>query len=102
MTDERPSRVIAAIRARYPGARVEFVPCPDPAAALFPFLLIVLDAAREARWEAESRSIDLARAEYPGEPVPFAIVALHPSEVEAWSNPASWADPVEEALPEHR
>jgi hypothetical protein len=78
MTDARADVVIAAIVARYPGARVTVELDPDPDTMRVPVFTILLDADRDRLQEAEQFAIDLLFATFKDEDVPYFVIAVTP------------------------
>lgn len=84
MTDPRLRPVLAAIAVRYPAARIEIRPCPDAVSLQVPDFLVVLDASRAELRAAEDFALELIRAAFPGEDVPYSVGALTPAGAEEY------------------
>jgi len=78
VNDARTDAVIAAVVARYPGARVTVELDPDPDTARIPVFTIILDADRDRLHEAEQFAIDLSFQTFKDEEMPYFIVATTP------------------------
>ena len=84
MTDPRTDAVIAAVCARFSGARVVVQERADPGSVPVPDFLIVLDAPRSRLHEAEDFAIERILAAFPGLPMPYAVGAADPATAEEY------------------
>lgn len=78
MNDPRTDAVVAAVEARYPGARTQIALDPHPDSARIPILTILLDADRDRRREAQRFALELARKTFAGEDLPFVVNCVTP------------------------
>jgi hypothetical protein len=84
MKDDRTEAVIAAVVARFPGARVDVARSPNPESAPIPNFVIVWDADRDRLREARDFALERTFAAFRGEPVPYFVVAVTPQTEEQY------------------
>jgi hypothetical protein len=78
MNDPRVDAVVAAVESQFPGAQVQLAFDPHPYTARMLMFTILLDTDRERLREAERFALDLTFRTFPGEPVPYIVVAVTP------------------------
>jgi hypothetical protein len=78
VNDPRTDAIIAAVVARYPGARITVELDPDPDTMRIPVFAIILDGDRDRLHAAEQFAIDLSFETFKDEEIPFFIVATTP------------------------
>ena len=78
MDDPRVNTVIAAVEARFPGARVQLAMDPFPLSVRVPNFTILLDAELELRRQVQDFALDLTFELFAGEPVPYFVACVTP------------------------
>jgi hypothetical protein len=73
MNDPRTDRILAATAARYPAAKLEFLPPIDDGSIQIPTLFILQDVDLSELRAMERFARELMFAAFPGEPVPFLV-----------------------------
>jgi hypothetical protein len=82
MNDDRLDPIIAAVKVRYPGARVEYGLDPAPYTARIPVFQILLDADADLRHEAAGFALQLGIATFGREDLPYVVSCVTP---ETWA-----------------
>ncbi len=82
MNDGRLQTIIAAVEARFPGARVEIGLDPWPGTARIPVFTILLDADLDTRRAAQAFALQLGLDAFGREDLPYVVSAVTP---ETWA-----------------
>lgn len=78
MNDERLQTIIAAVEARFPGARVELGLDPWPGTARIPVFTILLDADVDTRHAAQALALQMGLEAFGREELPYVVSAVTP------------------------
>jgi len=82
MNDERLQTIVAAVKARYPGATIEIGLDPAPYTVRIPVFQILLDADLDRRREAQAFALQLGIATFGYEDLPYMVSCVTP---ETWA-----------------